>query len=146
MGQAQSRRSVGPAAERESPDQLGQRSGRGFASLAAQIIKTRDTLFNDDAGQMLLPPELQIARAIAAYGSRTATVIAPEVDGLAAQGIGAADPAFEPGAARQAHFKPALRTSAHRAAHALTTVAAIGRDVAYDPRRIAIGSCSGARR
>jgi hypothetical protein len=48
-GQAQSRRSVGPAAERESPDQLGQRSGRGFASLAAQIIKTRDTLFNDDA-------------------------------------------------------------------------------------------------
>src|SRR6516162_147622 len=93
-----------------------------------------------------LPFELQIARAIAAVRSRSAAVIAPEVDGLAAQGIGAAEPALEPGAAGQAHLKPALRTSAHWAAHALTAVAAVGRGKADDAGRIAIGSDGAHRR
>src|SRR6516162_10990485 len=93
-----------------------------------------------------LPFELQIARAIAAARSRPAAVIAPEVDGLAAQGIGAAEPALKPGAAGQAHLKLALRTSAHRAAHALTAVAAVGRDEADDARRVAIGSNGAHRR
>src|SRR5262245_14011998 len=80
------------------------------------------------------PPELQIARAIAAPRAPTAAVIAPEVHRLAPQGVGAAEAALEPGAAGQAHLEPALGTAPHWAAYALAAVTAVGRDIAYDAR------------
>src|SRR5262249_28128115 len=125
------------------------RTTKAFVALRNSPSKTLETQHPSQrrcGARADLPSELEIARAVAAGFSRTATMIAPEVDGLAAQGIGAAHAALEPGAAGQTHLKPALRTSAHRATHALTAVAAVGRDVAYDPRRVAIGRRHGAYR
>src|SRR5436190_23624329 len=74
--------------------------------------------------------ELESGAVRAASARPPAAVVAPEVHGLAAQRVGAAEAAFDPGAAGQPHLEPTLRGTAHRTSDGAVAVVALGRDEA----------------
>src|SRR5262245_24153999 len=59
-------------------------------------------------------PEAQVADPVATAVARTATVVFPKVDGLAAQGVAATEGALDPGPARQSDLQASLAVAAHR--------------------------------